>query len=54
LFELTRQTVAQLQAAIPGQATGSIAYCTNEADGAVPVFFDGTNWRRSTDRAVIS
>ena len=28
--------------------------CTNEAGGAVPVFSDGTNWRRVTDRAIAS
>lgn len=29
-------------------------YVSNEAGGAVPAFSDGTNWRRVTDRAVIS
>jgi len=33
---------------------GAIAYVTNEAGGAVPAFSDGTNWRRMTDRAVVS
>jgi hypothetical protein len=46
-------TVSQLQVGI-GQAGGAIAYCTDESGGAVPVFFDGTNWRRMTDRAIIS
>lgn len=27
---------------------------TDEAGGAVTAFSDGTNWRRSTDRAVVS
>jgi len=30
------------------------AYISDETGGAVPAFSDGTNWRRVTDRAVIS
>jgi hypothetical protein len=33
---------------------GAMIYVTNEAGGAVPAFADGTNWRRVTDRAVVS
>lgn len=29
-------------------------YVSNESGGAQPAFSDGTNWRRATDRAVIS
>lgn len=29
-------------------------YVSDEAGGAVPAFSDGTNWRRVTDRAIIS
>lgn len=29
-------------------------YVTDEVGGAVPAFSDGTNWRRATDRAVVS
>lgn len=29
-------------------------YVSNEAGGATPAFSDGTNWRRTSDRAVIS
>jgi hypothetical protein len=46
------RTVAQLQAIVA--SVGSSAFCTNESGGAVPVFYDGTSWRRVTDRAVIS
>jgi len=35
-------------------AAGSIAYVPNEVGGTVLAFFDGTNWRRSTDRAIVS
>ena len=31
-----------------------LIYVSNEAGGAVPAFSDGTNWRRVTDRAVVS
>jgi hypothetical protein len=37
-----------------GDYEGSMVYCTNETGGAVPVFSDGTNWRRVTDRAIAS
>jgi hypothetical protein len=33
---------------------GRIIYVTDETDGAVPAFSDGTNWRRITDRIVVS
>lgn len=29
-------------------------YVSNESGGAQPAFSDGTNWRRASDRAVIS
>ena len=56
-FELPSFTVAQLESTSPvncTRRTGNTAFCTNETGGAVPVFFDGSDWRRSTDRAVIS
>jgi len=33
---------------------GALLYVTDEAGGAVMAFSDGTNWRRVTDRAVVS
>jgi hypothetical protein len=33
---------------------GAMWFCTNETGGAVPLFSDGTDWRRVTDRAVAS
>lgn len=42
---------------LPSAATagaGAQAYCTDETGGAVPVFSDGTNWRRVTDRVIAS
>ena len=52
LFTLYNRTVAQLSVLTP--AAGTLAYCTDETGGAQPVFYDGTNWRRMTDRIVIS
>lgn len=41
---------------VPSAATYArhMIYVSNESGGAVPAFSDGTNWRRVTDRAVIS
>lgn len=36
-----------------GTAGGNI-YVSNESGGAVPAFSDGTNWRRVTDRAIVT
>lgn len=44
-------TVAGVPSASPA---GQMVYVSNEAGGAVMAFSDGTNWRRVTDRAVIS
>jgi hypothetical protein len=52
LFTLVNRTVAQLSILTP--AAGTMAYCTDETGGSQPVFYDGTNWRRMTDRIVIS
>ncbi len=31
-----------------------LVYVSDESGGPVPVFSDGTNWRRVTDRAIVS
>lgn len=41
-------------ATVPAQQTGAMIYVTDETGGAVPAFSDGTDWRRVTDRAVVS
>jgi hypothetical protein len=42
-------------AGLPSAATaGEMIYVSNESGGAVPAFADGTNWRRVTDRAVVT
>ena len=44
-------TVSTLPSAtIPAQ----MIYVSNESGGAVPAFSDGTNWRRVTDRAIVT
>lgn len=50
-FDLPSYTVGTLPAV--GAAGGSI-YVSNETGGATLAFSDGTNWRRVTDRAVVS
>lgn len=45
-------TVAGVPPATAG--AGQIIFVSNESGGAVLAFSDGTNWRRVTDRAVIS
>ncbi len=48
-------TVAEANALTAAAAgAGAGIYVTNETGGAVPAFSDGTDWRRGTDRAVIS
>jgi hypothetical protein len=34
--------------------TGGMIYVSNEVGGATMAFSDGTNWRRVTDRAIVS
>jgi len=34
--------------------TGAIIMVSDETGGYVPAFSDGTNWRRVTDRAIVS
>jgi hypothetical protein len=50
---LPSYTVSQLGnlGAFPG---GQMVFCTNDSGGPVPAFSDGTNWRRVTDRAIVS
>lgn len=52
IFQAASYTVA----GVPSAATypRGIIYVSNEAGGAVQAFSDGTNWRRVTDRAIIS
>ena len=49
--QLTGYLVADLPDA---SRAGGWIYVEDETGGAVPAFSDGTNWRRCTDRAVVS
>lgn len=51
-FVLKSYTVAQL--ASVAATTGAVVFVSNETGGAQPAFYDGTNWRRFTDRAIVS
>lgn len=43
------------KADLPADAVeGQQAFVRDEAGGSVPAFFDGTDWRRVTDRAIVS
>lgn len=48
---LRSYTVATVPSA---SVIGQLIYVSNETGGAVVAFSDGTNWRRVTDRAVVS
>lgn len=51
-FTLDRYTVATLPPA--SRWEGAQVHVTDETDGAVTCFSDGVNWRRITDRAIVS
>lgn len=49
--QLTSYTVATLPVAT---TAGGMIFVTDEVGGAVPAFSEGLNWRRVTDRSIIS
>lgn len=52
---LAEYAKASLVTDLPASAhRGAWIYVTDEVGGAVPAFSDGTNWRRCTDRAIVS
>lgn len=53
VVEFEEYTVANLPSASDNPPPG-LVMCTDEVGGYVPVFWDGTNWRRVTDRAIAS
>jgi len=50
-FILPSYTVSTFLSANPA---GQMLFVTDETGGSVPAFSDGTNWRRVTDRAIVS
>lgn len=56
-FMLRGYTVTSLPPATDwgdGTEFSSLVFVSNETGGAVLAFSDGTNWRRVTDRAIVS
>ncbi len=51
-MKLKNYTVAQLGSLT--SSVGAMVFCTNETGGSIPAFYDGTNWRRVSDRAIVS
>jgi hypothetical protein len=51
-LKLMSYTVAGLPTA--SLYSGATVYVSNESGGAVLAFSDGTNWRRVTDRVIVS
>jgi hypothetical protein len=51
-MKLVNKTVSDLSTLI--SSVGAMVFCTNESGGAIPAFYDGTNWRRVSDRAIVS
>ena len=51
-FYLTSYKKSDLPSA--SDYTAALIYVTDEIGGAVPAFSDGTNWRRITDRVIVS
>lgn len=50
---LPSKTVADL-ANISASPAGQFVFCSDESGGSIPAFSDGTNWRRVTDRAIVT
>jgi len=50
------QLPTYVKASLPSASAnlGCLIYVSNDVGGAVPAFSDGTNWRRVTDRNIIS
>ena len=51
-MKLVNKTVTELGTLV--SSVGAMVFCTNESGGAIPAFYDGTNWRRVSDRAIVS
>lgn len=53
-IESDRRTPRLAKADLPEDGSQTLAIVLDEVGGAVLAFFDGTVWRRVTDRAVVS
>lgn len=45
---------AEWYSAAAREGRSALIFVSDEAGGAVPAFTDGVNWRRVTDRAIVS
>lgn len=52
IFTLPSYTVSTLPSAL--NQAGQMLFVTDETGGSIPAFSDGTNWRRVTDRQIVS
>jgi hypothetical protein len=50
---LDTYTVATLPT-VPDVTAPGLIFVSDETGGAIPAFSDGTNWRRVSDRAIVS
>lgn len=53
-IEADLRTPTLAKADLPVDGSQTLAIVSNEAGGTVLAFFDGSAWRRVTDRAVVS
>lgn len=53
LLLLPSYTVSGL-GSLPAAPAGQFVFCSDESGGSIPAFSDGTNWRRVSDRAIVS
>ena len=51
-MKLVNKTVTELGTLV--SSVGAMVFCTDESGGAIPAFYDGTNWRRVSDRSIVS
>lgn len=51
-IKLVSKTVTELGSLVA--STGSMVFCIDESGGSIPAFYDGSNWRRVSDRAIVS
>ncbi|MFH1761528.1 MAG: hypothetical protein ABIA63_10555 [bacterium] len=42
------------KSSLPTGVTGGLIYVNNATGGAEPAFYDGSDWRRCSDRTVIN
>lgn len=52
--EVALLNAAEFYSSAPGNKYSKLIFVSNESGGAVPAFSDGTNFRRVTDRAIVS